>query len=143
MHQVQDAASVNDADDIVQTAAVRRQARVHACRDAAHYLIPLRVQVDADDAVARYHDVFDGCLFEVEDRQQHILVRLRDQHTGFEDHRPQFLGADGLSAARVDTQADQTQQPVGDTVDDPHDRINQPKHRPQHEGARKGDALGI
>ena len=55
------------ADDVVDIALVNRQAGVLAAADLFEDAFQAVVQVDADDFVARHHDVIDRDIFQVED----------------------------------------------------------------------------
>ncbi|CNU33318.1 Uncharacterised protein [Salmonella enterica subsp. enterica serovar Bovismorbificans] len=45
--------------------------------------LPVVIDIDPDNFITRHHDVIHADLFQIENRQQHILIAARDLRTGF------------------------------------------------------------
>ncbi len=94
VEQAADIAQVEDAHGIVDVAPVDGQTRVLAAAYQPQDLVDGVVQVDADDFVARHHDVVHGDLFQIENAQQHVLVPARQHGAGFVHQGPKFLATE-------------------------------------------------
>jgi len=134
---------MDHADNVVEAPAVDRQIGIAAAGELIHDLIPVGVQIDALDAVARHHDVVHGDFLEIEDGEQHVLVRLGNQHVGLAHQRPQLFGGDLGRGLFPDRDAEEAQCPVGDDVGEPHQRIKREQQRAQDVGRGVGDALRV
>ncbi len=134
---------MQDADDVVDVTLVDRHPRVLTGADMAEDDVEIIVQVDAEDLLTRHHDVIDGDVLEIENRQQHALVATRDHAAGFVDHGAQLVTGQAVGAAADIAHAEQAQQAIGDAIDQPDQRVEQLEQRFQHQRGRIGDALRI
>ena len=134
---------MDNADDVVEAAAIGRQARVAAAGELAHDVVPVGIQVHAFNAIARHHHLIHRDFFQVQDREQHVLVRRRDEHVGFAHQRAQLLGGDFVAALPVHGYAERAQEKIGQYVGEPYQRIEHAQQRRQHIGRGEGDALGV
>ncbi len=87
---------VQDADDAVDFPSIHRQPGVLALAQLFDDPVPVVVDIDADDLVARHHDVFDGGVFQIQDADQHLLVAMRNHGAGLRHDGAQFLAAQGI-----------------------------------------------
>jgi hypothetical protein len=101
------------------------------------------VDVDAEDVLARHHDVVDGDFLQVQDVQQHVLVAWRDHQSRFTDDRAQFLRTQHFVRTPLGIDAEHPQQAVADRVDGPHGRIQRIPQHVQHVGCWKGEAFRV
>src|SRR5690554_1310264 len=131
------------ADDVVDVTLVDWQAGVLAGTDLFENAFQAVVQVDADDFVARHHDVIDRDIFQVEDRQQHGLVAMRNQGAGFVYHRAQLVTGQAPPAAFNAFDADQAEQAIGNGVDQPYQGIKHFKQWLQQQRGGVGDTLRL
>ena len=84
------APQVQHAEHVVDVVLVDGQARVLAVGEHSKYFVHVVVDVQADDLVARHHDVVDGDVFQVEHPQQHVLV-LAGNARALVDHGAQLV----------------------------------------------------
>ena len=82
------------ADHLVDAAAINRNAGVTKAGQLVENRVVVGREVDANDFIARDHDVFDRALFQVQHGEQHLLVLAWDDGAGFHDDCPQFLAAE-------------------------------------------------
>ena len=96
---------VQDADDIIETAAITRHARVSARNNLLLHIEPILLDVDCDQFTTRHHDVFDGDFFQIENAEQHIPMPLRNHRARFFHHGAQFFAIERieLRAIHADT----------------------------------------
>ena len=83
-------------------------------------ILPVLGDVDRRDLLARNHDVVDRDALQIEDRQQHLAVALRDQRARFGDHRAQLIGAQRLVGVVLPRDTEKAQESVGDAIGEPH-----------------------
>src|SRR5882757_7050847 len=88
---IQYPADMHNADDVVQSFPVHRQARMVAYCDLASYFIGRRSDVDSLNLMTRRHCVLHGNRFEIEEIQQDVLMFLRQEIAPFENKSAQFL----------------------------------------------------
>ena len=130
-------------DDVVDVAFVHRHPGVLAGADLGEDRLEVVVEIDAGDLLTRHHDVVDGDILQIEDRQQHRLVATWNHGAGFMYHRAQLVAGQVVGAAVDVADAQQPQQTVGNGIDQPHERVEQLEQR--FEGHRRGvrDAFGL
>ncbi len=106
-------------------------------------VVPVVVQVDADDLVARHHDVVDGDLFQVQDVHQHALVPFGNEHAGFVHQRAELLGLQRVVGSAHAALTKQPQHRVRQRVGHQHQRIQHFQHGHVNKRCREGDPLGV
>ena len=139
---VHDLLHVQHADDAVDFSLVHRQAGVLALAQLLDDPIPIVVEVDADDLVARHHDVFHRGIFQIQDADQHLLMAMRNHRAGLGDHGAQFLAAQGIRGL-LRRDAEQPQHAVGQQIRRPDERIQQQQQRRVDVGRRQREPFGM
>ena len=138
----QQVANSGHADDVVDVLAIDGQAIVRARLDDREVVFPRAIEVEADDLLARHHDVVDGDGVEVEDAEQHALVAARHHHAGFRHDGAQLLGAQRVRCDLIGPHAEQPQQAVREQVQQPDDRVRHLEQREVDQRRRQRDSRG-
>ena len=90
VERAEEVADVEDADDVVERAAVDRVARVRRVDDGRKRLLRRQLDGEGDDLGPRDHHVVRLLVGEVEDLVEHLLLRLLDL-LGLRDDQPDVL----------------------------------------------------
>ena len=106
------------------------------------HAVPIVVDVDADDLVARHHDVLHGGILEIQYADQHLLVAVRNHRSGLRDHRAQLFAAQGIRGL-LRRYAEQTQHPVGQEIGGPDEGVEQKQQRCVDVSGRQRQAFGV
>ena len=104
--------------------SIQGQARVLALAQLLEYPVPVIIDVDADDLVARHHDVLHRGIFQIQDADQHLLMASRNHRAGLGNHGAQFLAAQGIRGLLA-RHAEQAQHAVGQQIRRPDERVEQ------------------
>src|SRR5690554_592150 len=123
----------------MDVAAVNRNPGVLRGVKLVNDVVNVVFNVDADDFVARHHDVVHGDLLQVENAQQHFLVTLGDEAACFMDQGAQLFPAQMVAGCQIGTGADQTEHNAGDQVDEPDQGVEHFEKRAQDVTCRKSD----
>ena len=139
---VNDLLHVQHADDAIDFPLINRQARVLALTQLLDGPVPIIVDIDADDLVARHHDVLHGGVFQIQNADQHLLVPMRNHRAGFRHDRAQFFAAQGIRGL-LRRHAEQAQHAVRHQVRGPHERIQHLQQGRVDVGGRQREPLGV
>ena len=123
--QAGDLAHVHHALDLVDIAAIHRQAGMRRAAQVTDDGLQIIVEVDAGHFVARDHDVIDRDPLQIEDAQQHVLAIGWQLRAGFAYHAAQFLGGQAVAGALSGVDTNQAQQAVADHAGQPDHRVEQ------------------
>ncbi|MNS98361.1 hypothetical protein D3C72_1327250 [compost metagenome] len=104
---------------------------------------PVVVDVDTHDFVARHHDVVNAHFFQIQHRQQHVLIPARNLRAGFMDDGAQLVFAQCAADHHVGFYTDHAHQQAGNHVEQPDQRHHQDQQRAEQEAARIGDFLRV
>ncbi|MEY3714061.1 MAG: hypothetical protein RL321_1681 [Pseudomonadota bacterium] len=112
-----DALHVQQAHHVAHIASIHGQSRMRCLTQLVEDALPIVLEIDARDILARNHDVVDGDAFEIEDADQHLLVAAWNHQARFGYNRPQLLAREGvLLSLSIHVETNQAQRPVGDPV---------------------------
>ncbi len=92
-HQTIRFAYAQHADGVVQRIAVQHDAAMRGVGQLANNRLPVIVDINAHDLIARHHNVVNADLFQIQYRQQHILIAAGDLRVGFMHDGTQFIFA--------------------------------------------------
>src|SRR5687767_8055492 len=135
----EDILHVQDADDLVGRPFVDGDPGVADEHDALEHLLRRRRDVDGDDLGARDHELVDLLVTEVEDRADHVALRLLEDALLLPrlDERLDLLLAHqraraGVRAERPRDEARQDDQPADERPRDPGDELDRPDENEEH-----------
>ena len=112
-------------------------------RQLANDGFPVVIDVDTDDFVTRHHDVVHAHLFQIQHRQEHVLITSGDLRAGFVHDGAKLLFAERAADGDVGFDSHHPHQDARHHVQQPDQRHHQDLQRCQQEAARIGDLFRV
>ena len=98
-------------------------------RQLADNGLPVVVNINPDDFIARHHNVVNADLFQIQHRQEHVLIATGDLRAGFVHDGTQFVFAERATDGDVCLYTNHAHQHPCHHIQQPDQRHHQNKQR--------------